>query len=123
MKSPKNRKIVINSKPGGFSVSRAALDFMRDLENDYALSEIAFGDDVDGHRGLKNIMGDCYILSGIPRDDKDLVLAVEKLGQLANGTWASLAIVEIPSDVKWTIEEHSGVEHVAEVHRKWYAKE
>jgi len=30
-----------------------------------------------------------------------------------------LAIVEIPDDVEYTIEEYDGNEHVAEAHRTW----
>lgn len=56
----------------------------------------------------------------IERDDPALVQAVEELGERANGTHAELAIVEIPDDVEYTIEEYDGNEHVAESHRTWY---
>jgi len=55
----------------------------------------------------------------IERHDPALVQAVEELGELANGKHAELAIVEIPDDVEYTIEEYDGNEHVAEAHRTW----
>lgn len=38
------------------------------------------------------------------------------------GRYAELKVVEIPDDVKWTIEEYDGWEHVAEKHRVWHAE-
>lgn len=56
----------------------------------------------------------------IERHDPALVQTVEELGELANGKHAELAIVEIPDDVEYSIEEYDGNEHVAEAHRTWY---
>lgn len=55
----------------------------------------------------------------IPRDDKDLIAVVEKLGDKANGCCAKLGLVNIPDGVEFTIEEYDGLEHVAEKHRAW----
>lgn len=55
----------------------------------------------------------------IKRDDPALVQAVEELGDKANGKYAKLAVVEIPDDVQYIIEEYDGMEHIAEVHRTW----
>ena len=55
----------------------------------------------------------------IQRNDPDLVAVVETLGEKANGQCAELAIVEIPDDIEWDIEEYDGVEWVAEKHRTW----
>lgn len=64
--------------------------------------------------------GEGYFLPNrIQRNDPDLVAIVEELGDAANGGYAELAIVEIPDDVKWEIEEYDGVEWVAEQHRIW----
>ena len=57
--------------------------------------------------------------SEIARDDAALVQVVKELGKEANGRFAALKIVNIPSDVKWEIDEYDGYEHVAEVHRTW----
>ena len=54
------------------------------------------------------------------RADPDLVRVVEELGEAANGAMASLKVVEVPDGVSFEIEEHAGLEHVAEVHRTWY---
>ena len=53
------------------------------------------------------------------RDDPALVKVVEQLGNLASSSHADLKVVEVPNDVKWTIEEYDGAEWVAEVHRTW----
>lgn len=53
------------------------------------------------------------------RADPVLVQVVEELGELADGRYATLKVVEIPDDVKWQIEEYDGSEWVAEKHRTW----
>lgn len=55
----------------------------------------------------------------VRRDDPRLVRVVEELGELANGHFAELKIIDIPDGVDWTIEEYDGREHVSEVHRTW----
>jgi len=56
----------------------------------------------------------------IERHDPALVQVVEEMGSEADGVAAELAVVEIPDDVKWYIDEYDGREHVAEEHRTWY---
>lgn len=53
------------------------------------------------------------------RSNPKLIECVEKLGDIANGRYACLIIVEIPDDVEWEIEEYDGVEWVSEKHRTW----
>jgi hypothetical protein len=55
----------------------------------------------------------------IARDDPLLVRVVEELGSQSYGRHAELKVVDVPSDVEWTIEEYDGSEWVAEVHRTW----
>jgi len=57
--------------------------------------------------------------SEIKRDDPILVEVVRKLGEKANGTCASLSIVNIPDGVNYTIEDYDGAESIHEVHRSW----
>lgn len=54
------------------------------------------------------------------REDPLLIQVVEELGSAANGSCASLKIVEIPDDMEYEIAEYDGNEHVAERHRTWY---
>ena len=54
------------------------------------------------------------------RSDPDLIAVIEEMGESANSWAAEIAIVEIPDDVEWHIDEYDGREHVAEKHRTWY---
>ena len=86
-----DRKVVINTCYGGFSVQQ----WVRD----------ALGYEWDHY---------------IPRDDPRLVALLEEKGNKAlRGACADLKIAAIPSDVDWTIEEYDGMEWVAEKHRTW----
>ena len=87
-------KLVINRGFGAFSLSKAA----------YAYLGLEWDD--CGYPNLK-------------RDDARLVECVETLGKKANGIFAELKVVEIPDDVKYTIEHYGGIESVHEVHRVW----
>jgi len=93
---PKTRKIVINSKYGGFGLSEEARKRYEELS---------------GHK----YPGDY----NIQRDDPILIRVVEELKEKVNGDCARLKIVEIPYDVDWQIEEYDGNEWVAEKHRTW----
>jgi len=56
----------------------------------------------------------------LPRDDKDVVKAIEELGsEKASARHAEIKVVEVPDEVEWTIEEYDGMEWVAEAHRTW----
>jgi hypothetical protein len=97
------RKIVINRKYGGFSLSEEAVAMYRELKEE----------------ADKNII---FPLD-IPRDDPMLIQVIQKLGeQASSGSFAKLKIVEIPDDVPeggWTIQDYDGIEWVAEKHRVW----
>ncbi len=55
----------------------------------------------------------------IDRSDPLLIQVVEELGKEANREYSRLAIVDIPDDINWTIDEYDGNESVSEVHRSW----
>jgi hypothetical protein len=57
--------------------------------------------------------------SDIKRDDLILVSVVEDLGEMANGEFAQLEVIEIPDDIEWTISDYDGIETVEEAHRSW----
>lgn len=99
-------KIVINRCYGGFSVSQECAERMAAAGSAAAIEEL----------GQKHYSG---FLRDVRRDDPLLVEAVEALGEAADGSMASLTVVEIPDDVKWQIEEYDGMEWVAETHRTW----
>lgn len=112
-------KIVINSDYGGFSLSdeaileygkRKGLNLIKD-ENTNWRTSIFYKESV----AKENYFDE----REIPRNDVDLIAAIEALGASANGFCANLKIVEIPEDVNWRIEENDGLEWVAEKHRTW----
>ena len=122
-------KIAINSDFGGFSLSHQAFEMLLNRKGiDSGAYEIvtegeSFGFPREsfyykGHAGKSE-----YYISQYDffenRADEDLIYVIETLGKDANGSCASLKVVEIPDDVNWYIEEYDGREHVAEVHRTW----
>ena len=60
-----------------------------------------------------------WYYGSLDRTDADLIAVVEKLGKEANGSCASLEVVEIPDDVNWEIDDYDGIETIHEVHRSW----
>ena len=90
------RKIVINRCHGGFGLSREANELYR------------------ARTGQVDVFD-----RDIARDDAALVEVVETLGKAANTRFSDLAVIEIPADVAWQIEEYDGWEWVAEQHRTW----
>ena len=102
-------KIVINKCYGGFSLSPEAISL---------------------YKKRKNITDPDWWVRDIERDCPILVEIVQELQSRADGDFAKLKIVEIPDDVKlkiveipddveWSLEEHDGIEWIAEVHRTW----
>ena len=90
--------VVINDCYGGFSLSDRAI---REYKLMAGITAVDFCD------------------RDIPRDDPYLVKVVKSLGMAANGSCASLKIVEVPTGVNWHIAEYDGAEWVAEDHRTW----
>jgi hypothetical protein len=116
------KEIVICDKHGGFSLSREAFLALRDMGNREAKKEPDYGEMYDDGSGprerfLSSSIGS--FLSGIKRDDPQLIKVVKELGEAAAGDCAHLKIVKIPRNVKWEIEEYDGLEWVAEKHRRW----
>lgn len=105
-------KIVINRCFGGFGLSELAMleianrkGWTRIFKSRYCTLITQDGREITDY--------------DIPRDDPDLVVAVEILKEKSFGEFAELLIVEIPNDVEWCIEEYDGREWIAERHRVW----
>jgi hypothetical protein len=113
-------KIVINKCYGGFGLSQAALERLRELGVpvvDYRNNDQEYGSVI--FRGGMS-QGRDYLWGYTPeRNDPLLLQVLEELGKDAWGSFAKLEVVEIPDDVEWGIQEYDGVEWVAEAHRTW----
>lgn len=111
-------KVVINTRFGGFSLSRAAIEKAREISN-------------NPKWGGPCIKGDKWDESGeevdydfgtpeVTRHDAVMIEAIEILGvEASSGSLARLKIVEIPDGVNYYIDDYDGQEHIAEVHRTW----
>ena len=110
-------KIVINECYGAFGLSQKAIERYAELKGfklitvDKGYFSLHYSDIVSD----ENLVSDY----NIPRNDPDLVQAVEELGRAAAGGDAALKIVEIPDDISWEIGAYDGNEWVAETHRTW----
>lgn len=89
--------VVISETFGGFGLSQAALDRIKEL-----------GADASGYLG-----------KDIPRDDPRLVKVVKEMGDAAGSVYANLVVVEVPDGVKWHIHDYDGYETLHEDHRSW----
>ena len=91
-------KIAINTCYGGFGLSKEAYEFL-------GMTWDRFGYAYNPYE---------------KRTDLKLIECIETLGKKANGSCASLKVIDIPDDVNWTISEYDGRETIEEVHRVWY---
>lgn len=108
-------KIVINRCFGGFSISREAAKFMAESGCERAKKELQ-------ETGKGHFYGSGYVEGMSDRYDRaseHLVLAVETLKEKANGSCASLKVIEIPDGIDYYIDEYDGMERVCENHRSW----
>jgi len=53
------------------------------------------------------------------RTNKDVIEMVKILKEKASFQTSKIEIIEIPDNVDYEIEEHAGIEHVAEKHNTW----
>jgi hypothetical protein len=100
-------KVVINACIGGYSLSKEAIQFMAYKGQKESIDELR----------SEFFYGYAY---QIKRNDEFLVMAVETLGEDANGSNAKLKIVEIPDGVDFVIfNDGTGLEWIAEKHKTW----
>ena len=99
-------EIAINVCHGGFAVSEAIFE---DLEIEW-----------DGYGFLDN--GSFGITSSNRHEYRahpDLIQALKKLGEDANGEYSKISIVDVPDDINWGIDDYDGAESVHEAHAVW----
>lgn len=117
-------KIVINSNYGGFSISKEAAEYMANLGCPIAKAELdEYNNSPEKGRawfGYGFVVVDGTDIAGYDRTSPYLIEAIEKLGEKANGEYASLKIIEIPDGINYYIDEYGGMESVHEQHRSWY---
>ncbi|NDB82523.1 MAG: hypothetical protein EB127_07255 [Alphaproteobacteria bacterium] len=114
------RRIVINIQYGGFGLSYKAKLLYLELAGIKYTLESQTDRDTQIRLGNKVIVnGSEFTGRHIARDDPALVNTVYQLGSDSSTEYATLKVVEIPSDVEWQIEEYDGREWVAEKHRTW----
>lgn len=137
-------KIVINSRFGGFGLSREGMVRYGELKGIKLWPELGkfdlwtywttppeerlevkegkdFYSMSDEDRRSYNATWSTQTLYSrqIDRGDPALVQAVEELGKKADGQHAALKIVDIPDGIEWDIMEYDGMEHVAQKHQTW----
>jgi hypothetical protein len=114
------QKIVINTNYGGYGLSRAAMEWLRERGCKEALEyPIYAGEYFDDGSEYDGSYDDCFYVLANQRDHPLLVACVKALGGAASGRFAKLKVVKIPDGVKWEISEYDGLEEVHEVHRSW----
>jgi hypothetical protein len=114
-------KVVINTEFGGFGLSSDAIEkilYLKNIEWEKQEDEYEYVTYYElGH--LDSV--DHILQTDWKRQDPDLVSVVEELGKLANARFSDLVVIEIPDNIDWYISCYDGIEHVAEVHKTWYA--
>lgn len=120
-------KVAINNCFGGFGLSEKAFEMLlnrkgvehQKVRTGFSLSPVTF------YKAGVEPSADTFLYEydyTIDRSDPDLIAVIEALGKEVNTNYSDVVIVEIPDDVKWTVSEYDGLEHVAEVHRTWYGQ-
>ena len=110
--------IVINTRHGGFALSREAMALARYLSDDPQWGGPCVEGDTYSDGTPVNAWADSYA-PDIERDDPMLVQVVRELGTAANGDFATLKAVEIPDGVDWELSDYGGWETIHEKHRQW----
>ena len=103
-----NMKVVINTRFGGFDLSKEAQDLY------CKWMEIHPG----GWNQTWNYYSDFHVRE-LKRNDPVLIAVIEYLGEDAQSKYSTFTIVDVPDDVEWHIVDYDGWEHVAENHRTW----
>ena len=104
-------KIAYNNCFGGFSLSRKAVLRARELSGNPKWGGACIVGDIfsDGTK----CRSDFGHIEDVPRHDPFLIQVIEELGDEANGNCADLAITDVPSSMRYRIDEYDGNETVA----------
>jgi len=112
------RKIVINVDYGGFGLSDEAMRMY--LSKSGQIWEEESREPNMTFFWLDKANEKLFWENDLDRNDPLLIEVIETITcKKASGRFAKLKIVEIPENVEWHIEEHDGLEWVAEDHRTW----
>jgi hypothetical protein len=77
----------------------------------YDMGEIVHGD--------KELYANAITHYDFERTDETVIDVVRNMGASANGQYAELEIVDIPSEVDYYIDDYDGVETIREHHNTW----
>lgn len=118
------RKILINKRIGGYSLSNDAIrEYLKtknikfvEKQDEIFETETIFMSEDDPDNCLSY-----HVIYEVARDDPILIEVVEKLGiEESSGSHCRLKIIEIPDDVEWYLGQgEQGTEWVYEKHRIW----
>jgi hypothetical protein len=119
-------KVAINRCFGGFGISNPAFEKLlerKGIAYEKVDAKFKFRTDAFDYYKAGMVDQDDGYLSEYDfcsdRSDPDLIAVIEEMGKESWGWAAEIAIVEIPDDVKWHVDEYDGMEHIAEDHRTW----
>lgn len=137
-------KIAINKCYGGFSLSDKAIEMIMKRKGlgcyRYKQTKFSYHDGSDEYirvddnesnsfihysttdlgKKIEKIPDENYWYDGnLERTDEDMISVIEELGDEASGRYGHVAIVEVPDDVDWEIDDYDGWESIHEKHRSW----
>jgi hypothetical protein len=118
-------KVAINRCHGGFCLSDEAFEMLlalKGIEFDRSSKYNTIGNEYDYWRKGRTNDQKGYISKYDfyqNRDDPELIRTIETLGSRANGPYSKIVVAEVTEGVSWHIQEHDGLEWVAEDHRTW----
>lgn len=125
-------KIIVNRCFGGYGLSTAVGEWLRDNKgwNILVFDKWEEEMDLEAYDGWThkdgmfcnfhvgdNKLGDNVVYGD--RTNLELIECIEALGEAANSFGAKLEVVQVPDDVEWEIQEYDGIESIHEKHRSW----
>ena len=116
----KIREVVVNYRPGNFSISDDAFEMLLNLKDEKSKDNLE--EDREREELKKEfLLNKQRYVESLSRDDEDLVKVVKELGEKARSKYCNLRIIKIPFDVEWEISrDEIGREFVSEKHEVWY---